>query len=356
MFLGPSEFRALVSGQQRGLTASLARGLLRTVEVPYSLAMRVRNHRYSTGRSQVHRVSVPVISVGNLTLGGTGKTPMVEWLARWFRQRGARVAIISRGYGAEAGGRNDEALELEQKLPDVPHLQNPNRVEAAAVAVEEFETQLIILDDAFQHRRIHRDLNVVLLDALEPFGFGHVFPRGTLREPLAGLARADCVVLSRADMASDEERRTIRHRVAKIAPESCWMEATHAPQRLIRWSGMEAELQSLAGKRVAAFCGLGNPAGFRHTLLSCGYEVVDLREFPDHHNYTRDDVQSLNHWAENLGAGALVCTHKDLVKLSVDNLSQRPLWALAIGLNILAGRTELEAKLQQLLERVQNPP
>ena len=349
MVLSPSQFRALVSGEQRGPAASLARALLRSAEVPYSLAMRLRNRRYNTGRSPVHRVGVPVIGVGNITLGGTGKTPMVEWIARWYRERDVRVAIISRGYGAEAGARNDEALELEQKLPDVPHLQNPNRVEAAAIAIEEFETQLIILDDAFQHRRIHRDLNIVLLDALEPFGFGHVFPRGTLREPLVGLQRADAIVLSRADMASEHRRAEIRKRVEEIAPAASWAEATHAPQRLITASGMEAALASLIGKRIAAFCGLGNPAGFRHTLDDCGYELVGMREFPDHHNYTREDVQWLDAWASQLSADALVCTHKDLVKLSVDSLGPRPLWALRIGLNLLAGQSQLEAQLEKVL-------
>ena len=131
---------------------------------------------------------MPVISVGNITTGGTGKTPMVAWLARWFRNQDVRVALVSRGYRAEAEGQNDEARELATLLPDVPHLQNPDRVAAARIAIDELETQLIILDDGFQHRRIHRDLEIVLIDALQPFGFGHVLPRGLLREPLRGLA------------------------------------------------------------------------------------------------------------------------------------------------------------------------
>ena len=323
---------------------------MRGAEVPYTLAMRLRNYRYSSGRAEVCRAAVPVISVGNLTLGGTGKTPMVEWLARWFRQHNVRVALISRGYGAEAGARNDEALELEQKLPDVPHLQNPDRAEAARTAVEEFETQLILLDDAFQHRRIHRDLDIVLLDALEPFGFDHVFPRGTLREPASGLARAHTIVLSRADMVSAEQRQEIRARVAAIAPHACWVEATHSPQRLINISGDATTLQSLHGKRVAAFCGLGNPAGFQHTLHSCGYDVAGLKEFPDHHNYTREDVEMLATWAKQLKADALLCTHKDLVKLAADQIGATRLWALAIELQLRTGQVELESKLQSLLQ------
>jgi tetraacyldisaccharide 4'-kinase len=193
-------FLDLVSGRRRGPAATLLRGGLRLAETPYAMAMSWRNRRYDRGKAVIHRAGVPVVSVGNITLGGTGKTPMVEWIARLYRRHQVRVAIVSRGYRAEEGGRNDEARELEQKLPDVPHIQNADRAAAARVAVEELDMQLIVLDDGFQHRRLARDLDVVLLDALEPFGFEHVFPRGTLREPLSGLRRADLVILSRADV------------------------------------------------------------------------------------------------------------------------------------------------------------
>ena len=159
--------------------------------------------------------------MGNLSLGGTGKTPMVQWLARWFRERGVRVAVISRGYGAKhGGGANDEALELERKLPGVDHLENPDRVAAVQQAVATFGARLIVLDDAFQHRRMARNLDIVLLDALEPFGFEHVFPRGTLREPISGLARAHVVALSRAELLDSAARREIRQRVKSLAPEA----------------------------------------------------------------------------------------------------------------------------------------
>lgn len=347
--LSPSRFRAVVSGRDRGIGASLLRGLLTVAEVPYTWAVRRRNRRFDSGKLPVTRVDVPVISVGNLTLGGTGKTPLVAWLARWFRQHEVRVSIISRGYGAKDGSRNDEALELEDRLPDVPHLQNPDRVAAARVAVEEFETQLILLDDAMQNRFLHRDLNIVLIDALEPFGYDHVFPRGTLREPLDGLARADVVMLSRADMLDEPIRRRIEQRVRQFAPDVVWTEATHAPKSLLNANGEEAPLATFAGQQVAAFCGIGNPDGFRHTLGVCGYRVRTVREFPDHHDYNRADVEALQTWADSLDVQAIVCTHKDLVKLGVNRLGARPLWAVSIGLEFLAGGATLEEKLRQLL-------
>jgi tetraacyldisaccharide 4'-kinase len=287
-----------------------------------------------------------VISVGNLTLGGTGKTPMVEWVCRFLRERKIRVTIVSRGYKAEDGAANDEALELEQKLSDVPHVQNPDRVAAARMAIEEFECQAIVLDDGFQHRRIARDLDIVLLDALEPFGFEHVFPRGTLREPLAGLARADCVVLTRADMLTPEDRSKIAKRVSRLAPDAAWAECVHKPVGLWSSSGEEQELDTLRGRRVAAFCGIGNPAGFRHTLASCGYDVGLFREFADHHPYSRADLDWLATWARQSEVAAVLTTHKDLVKIGLDRLGDKPLWAVRIGLEFQVGESAVEGRLE----------
>jgi len=346
--LSPAEFRAVVSGERRGLRAGFLRLALRLVETPYTWAVRYRNYGYDHGQTQVSRAAVPVISVGNLTLGGTGKTPLVAWIARWLRARDIRVTLISRGYGATAGARNDEALELEQKLPDVPHLQNPDRVAAAATAVEEFECQMILLDDGFQHRRLARDLDIVLIDAVEPFGYGHVFPRGMLREPVSSLRRAQVVALSRADMVSETRRQELRAEVTRYHPDATWVEMRHAPECLRAADGRTAPLATLTGQRVAAFCGIGNPAGFSHTLCQCGYGDV-LREFPDHHAYTREDVASLGEWAREQQASALVCTHKDLVKLGVNQVAGIPIWALEIGLQILAGQAELESRLEAVL-------
>jgi tetraacyldisaccharide 4'-kinase len=273
---------------------------------------------------------------------------MVEWIARWFHQHARRVAIVSRGFGSGAGSANDEALELRQRLPEVPHLQNPNRVEAGGRAVAEFGSQVIVLDDAFQHRRMARDLDIVLLDAAEPFGFGHVFPRGTLREPPSGLRRADVVVLSRSGMLDPAAREAIRRHVAQLAPSAGWAEVEHRPRWLRNADGRHEPISSLAGKAVAAFCGIGNPAGFQHTLQLCGYRVIGFREFADHYRYTRADVRTLISWAEGLGVEAVLCTHKDLVKLGINAIGRRPLWAVTIALELLTGQAELEARLARL--------
>jgi tetraacyldisaccharide 4'-kinase len=348
--LRPSEFRDLVSGRRKGVLATLARGVLGIAEVPYTVAVTIRNRRYDRGAAEVHRVEVPVITVGNLSLGGTGKTPMVKWLAQRFQSASLRVAIVSRGYGAADGKHNDEAMELAQALPSVPHIQNRDRIAGAQQAIREFNSQLLLLDDGFQHRRLARDLDIVLLDALEPFGFEHVFPRGTLREPLAGLARAQVVCLSRADAVSQAERETIRKRVAEIAPQAIWCEAAHAASELVNASGESQPLEFLARHRVAAFCGIGNPAGFRHTLTAAGCEPVAWREFPDHYSYTATDQSELVSLAQSSNADALVCTQKDLVKLPQQQLGGVPLWAVAIEMKFLRGQKQFECILNSVVK------
>ena len=343
-----SFFREIVSGQRRGPLAALLRGVLRVAEVPYGCAVRYRNRRYDTGRAEMHRAGVPVVCVGNLTLGGTGKTPMIAYLARWFTERGVRVAIVSRGYKSADGSANDEALELAQRLPDVPHVQNADRVAGAQTAIEQHSAEMILLDDGFQHRRLQRDLDLVMIDALEPYGFDHVFPRGTLREPLTGLRRAKVVALSRANLIDQTERRAIRDRLEPLALDAVWIEVAHMPQALISTSGARADLSTLTGKKIAAFCGIGNPQGFQATLEQLGYDICGFRAFADHHAYTASDITSLAVWADEQNADALVCTHKDLVKINEDQLADWPLWAVEIGIEVTAGSEQLGAALEGL--------
>ncbi len=349
--LGPSEFRDLVSGKRQGVWPALLRGVLRAAEVPYTAAVGWRNRRYDNRRASITQVDVPVVSVGNITLGGTGKTPMVEWLARWFSDRAVRVVLISRGYGAASGTPNDEAKELAKKLPHVPHLLDADRVRAANKAVADLGAQILVLDDAFQHRRMARDLDIVLIDALEPFGYHHVFPRGTLREPLCGWARADVFVLTRAEMLDAEQRTAICQRVRQYNTTAAWIESSHAPRCLESASGQEQPLDTLAGQPIVAFCGIGNPAGFRHALAGCDYRLTDMREFADHHAYTDADLEAIASWTNALDAAAVVCTGKDLVKIGDRWPGQKPLWALSSRLQILSGQQALEAALEPLLAR-----
>jgi tetraacyldisaccharide 4'-kinase len=288
---------------------------------------------------------VPVVSVGNLTVGGTGKTPCVEHVARFYRGRGLRVAVLSRGYGA-GGGRNDEAMVLEENLPDVPHLQGPDRAALAAAAVEELESEVLVLDDAFQHRRLARDLDVVLIDATNPWGHGHLLPRGLLREPPSGLRRAGAVLLTRCDQAGLAERGRLREAVARLAPGAPVAETTHRPVGLVN-GDRAAALDRLPGRPAAAFCGIGNPEAFRRTLADLGADVVAFRTFPDHHPYARADVDDLRAWARQQATDCVVVTtQKDLVKLRLSDLGGRELWALRIELHVEDGKEEFDRILE----------
>lgn len=351
--LSAEAFRAIVSGKTAGLKGIGARGLLSLVELPYATAMSWRNQRYDRGRAQTFHADVPVISIGNITLGGTGKTPMVAWLARWFRERQIRVSIVSRGYKSGSESRNDEAKELEARLPDVPHLQNPDRYAAARVAVDELDTQLILLDDGFQHRRLRRDLDIVLIDATEPFGYDHVFPRGMLREPLRGLKRADAIVLTRCNLVDAETREAIRQRVREHAPQADWIEAEHQATEMCSATGETKAVNDLAGRPVAALCGIGNPTAFRQTLEQKLLRVELFRAYPDHHAFDREELISLADWLDGQAIDAAICTHKDLVKLAVNRLGRVPLWALMIDMKISAGQSELENRLAKVLQLAQ---
>jgi tetraacyldisaccharide 4'-kinase len=343
------DFRDLVSGRRRGLLPTLARGALSACSVPYRVGIGLRNLGYDRGYLKSFVAEVPVVSVGNLTLGGTGKTPFVEYVARWYRSRGLRPVILSRGYGAEPGGRNDEGRVLEQNLPDVPNLEDRDRVALARIAVEELEADLLILDDGFQHRRLRRDLDIVLLDATEPFGLGRIFPRGLLREPLSSLRRADVVVLSRADLCDDEGRQAIRRRVEGNHPGIPWVEAAHRPKSWQNADGEVLPLDALAGQSIAAFCGVGNPDAFRRTLEQVGCRVVDFRALADHFRYDRDSVRQLRDWIAGQKADVSVTTQKDLVKLNVPSLANKPLWALKIELDVIRGGDALAWHLDRAI-------
>ncbi|MCC9605688.1 tetraacyldisaccharide 4'-kinase [Blastopirellula sp. JC732] len=352
--LTAEDFKEYASGRRKGLGGFVMRGMMLAASKLYGVGVRMRNRQYDRGSKPIEEAGVPVVSIGNITLGGTGKTPTAAWLARWFRRHDVRVTLISRGYGAERGELNDEARELDDLLPDVPHLQNPDRVAAAKVAVEELAAQVLLLDDAFQHRRIARNLDIVLIDATEPFGFGYLFPRGMLREPLDGLARADVLALTRADAVSAEERQRIHNEARQYNSKAIWIEMIHRPASLRNADGETSSLDQLQGKRVAAFCGIGNPAGFRHTISSCGAELVDLKPFPDHHIYKAADIATLEKWAAEQRVDCILCTHKDLVKVGVTRLGETPLVAIVIEAEVTVGLPELEERLTKLIAEI--PP
>jgi tetraacyldisaccharide 4'-kinase len=344
-------FHALIGGQRKGAWPALQRLGLWTLSLPYGLGVCLRNGAFDHGWRRCETAGLPVISVGNLTAGGTGKTPCVETVARFYRSLDLRVAILSRGYGAGAGV-NDEAMVLEQNLPDVPHLQGADRVALARIAVEELQSDVLVLDDAFQHRRLRRDLDLVLIDATNPWGHGYLLPRGLLREPVRSLKRAHVVMLTRCDLATPAALAEIRGRAKQLAPHAPVIETVHEPAAWQNTALTEVPVEALHGRPVAAFCGIGNPEGFRRTLDGLGLEVVAWRTFADHHPYVRADIEDLRRWARQQPAdAALVTTQKDLVKINLERLGERELWALRIRLRVTSEQAAFEEKLRQVVPR-----
>lgn len=344
-------FKALVSDQKHGVLASLLRAGLRTLSFGYTLAASVRNWLYDWGVKKAHHPGVPVVSVGNITTGGTGKTPMVAFLANWFQSQGVKPAILSRGYRAVEGEANDEKMVLDLLCPGVVHLQNPDRVASAGIAVKEHRAEMLILDDGFQHRRLARDLDLLLIDATNPWGYGAVLPRGLLREPLSGLKRADFAIITRADQVTEVELDQIRRTIQKYHPSMDIAEVAFVPRRLVNAKGATASFVEFQGKPIAAFCGIGNPQGFRQTLRDGGLAVEDsrFRTFADHHHYGEADLTGLGEWAGKEKAVAVLTTQKDLVKIPRTELGGVPLWAVEIGLYSLKGEAGLISRLREIL-------
>lgn len=365
--------RDVMSGRRCGLAASLLRAGLWSAQWPYRVGVSCKNVAFDFRFREPFEVGVPVISVGNLTTGGTGKTPIVAFLANWFRDAGAQVGLLSRGYKSlapntnpkrERGSEdcspsrtlrvsevNDEKLVLDQLCPEVPQWLNPDRILSAKRAVVG-GCNLLILDDAFQHRRVHRDLDIVLIDATNPWGFGYCLPRGLLREPIANIERADLVIVTRIDQVSAEELTAIRAELVRHNHIGTVIEVTFRPSQLINSAGQSKSLTGLLGQRVFGFCGIGNPESFEQTLRQLGLAVVGFESFPDHHHFTSGDLVRLGEQAKAANADVLLTTHKDLVKIPDTELSGSPLWAVQIGTEIVRGAPMLESRLWSILERV----
>lgn len=293
----------------------------------YAVAVRSRAAAYRRGWIRSHRAAVPVISVGNLTFGGTGKTPTVIALVRDLVRRGRRPAVLTRGYGrTETATRvaigpderldaielGDEPVELARRLPGVPIIVDRDRVQGAAEAVRR-QADILLLDDGFQHLRLERDLDLVLVDAGDPFGGDRLPPRGRLREPPTALARATAVLVTKLPPGQPEVFDELRRRIHAYAPDLPVIGSTLAASRVridFVWRGLEV----LAGARVMAFAGLGRPEAFADVLAAAGAEVLGRRWFADHHRYAEAELAELVAAAQKLGAH-LVTTAKDAVKL-----------------------------------------
>lgn len=343
--LSPSQ-RQVISGEARGIRAASLRLVLSVLSVGYGVAVRVRNYVYDSGLRAQFPVHKPVISVGNLTAGGTGKTPAVEYLVKWLAARGARPGVLSRGYRSQ-GNRNDEALLLAGHLPNVPHRQRPSRYRAALEAIRLDGANVVVLDDGFQHRRLARFGDIVLVDATCPFGYGHLLPRGLLREPLRGVRRADLILVTRCDLAEPGQLDDLMKRLERLAPGVPIATSRHAVTGVRPFPNGAAQAASvLAGRRVGLFSSIGNPAAFRRTVQRLGAVIASCVEFPDHHWYTAEDVRAVV-CARGQPPDAFVTTEKDAVKLGGVWPPETRLHVVCIEMELLSGEAELAKLLEE---------
>jgi tetraacyldisaccharide 4'-kinase len=342
----------IISGQRKGIAASAIRAGLSCLTPIYRLGVWYRNRQFDSRSRKIESVSAKVISIGNITTGGTGKTPMVVWVCQFLERQKLSAGIVSRGYGAEVDGasKNDEAMELENRLPAVPHVQNRDRVRAAQECIHDNRVDVIVLDDGFQHRRLHRDLDIVLIDASNPFGYDRLLPRGLLREPIGALCRADCVVVTRCDRVSDTGLELIRDRIESATDAPIVLSQTKA-SALIQFSGERSSIESLRSNRWFAFSAIGNPEAFEGSLLDSGFELVGAMQFRDHHWFTADDLEAIATEARAAGAERLVCTHKDLVKVARDQIDEIFVHALLIETDMVEGEEMFEQLIHASLSR-----
>jgi tetraacyldisaccharide 4'-kinase len=306
----------VLSGDDRGIAAAALRCVLRLAEAAYAQAMNLRNLAYSRGIVKIHALPRPTISVGNLTTGGTGKTPVVCWLAEQMIARRLRPAVLMRGYRGDEAGSSDEQKVLAEALGRAATVvAKPNRVAGSMTAMRAVEQpDVFLLDDGFQHRRVARDFDLVLIDATGPFGFGHVLPRGLLREPVRGLVRADAVLVTRSDLATSQQLHAIEARVRRYVPAGAVYFGRHVLKGLRTADGAALPLEELSRQPFFAFAGIANPAALRRQLISLG-RCIEFVAMPDHHAYTKDELAELR---ENAGAGGaqlMVTTEKDWVKV-----------------------------------------
>jgi tetraacyldisaccharide 4'-kinase len=334
-------FLDLITGRATGASASLLRGLLSAAEPFYAGATRARNGLFDRGIKTIRRLERPVISIGNITTGGTGKTPMVRWLAERLRDEGKTVAILSRGYRAEGNSAGDELTMLDRALnrPGTPPVflkADPDRFTGGTSLLRDHpEIDVFLLDDGFQHRRLHRDFDLVLISALEPFGYGHGLPRGLLREPLRGFHRASALVITHADQVDDQGRAEIESGIRKYSDAPIY-HAVHAEAGVLSSGADDPNpISQLSQHRFFGFCGLADPASLDRRLQSFGTNYVGQKWFGDHHQYTPADVKSVVREAKERGAELLLTTEKDWVK--IEPLAEDfPIWRLAIRMQFLA--------------------
>lgn len=305
---------SVMKGQKNSFTALLITYLLWPWSFVYGIG--VFCHRNFCRLKGTYKAPKPVISIGNLTVGGSGKTPLVIWLARSLQEKGLKSIILIRGYMPKASKVSDEVDMINEQIPYIPVLAGANRINNIRKSKGILPVDVYICDDAFQHWPLRRDLNMVAIDAVNPFGNGFLLPAGILREPASALKRADIIILTKIDGLKNAQ--LLYNKLKKLNPKALIMESRYKSAGAM--DVFEAKLMPedfLKAKRVVGFCAIGDPLSFESILKNSDAEIAKLITYMDHHVYTKDDVERLVECCRTQNAQVLVTTHKDAVKLQI---------------------------------------
>ena len=359
-----------------GIGLHIVMAVLHVFSLIYAALLDLKLATYSIGLQKRKKLPCFVISLGNVTVGGTGKTPTAQRLASDIRDMGYRVVILNRGYRAkwhgevgivsdgkrlhmDAAEAGDEAYMLAKHLPEVPVLIGAERAKTGRYAIEHFGAEVAILDDGYQHWQLERDLDILLVDAVNVFGNGYILPRGTLREPISHISRADICLMTKVDQAAAGSCDYIRETVHRYNPEARIVESIHQPRCFIpltEWyvniASQGIDIAQMRGKRIMAVSAIGNPASFEQTLSDLGAVIIESLRYPDHHDYAMSEMTDIFQQAENAGAEAIVITEKDAVKIPADVAREKwsiPIYVICVEVNFQKGSEGLADLLKKRL-------
>ena len=340
----------LVTYKVKGPLAAFLRGILFLSSLAYGLIVTVISFFY---RLRPVRFNCRIISVGNITLGGTGKTSLVGYLAAKLSQQGNKVAVLSRGYKRDKklsglDGIGDEPAMLQKKLPQVPVIVERDRLKASIRAIQDYAADTLILDDGMQQWRIHKDLEITTIDAGNPFGNLRLLPAGFLREPLAALSRSDIFVLTQAD--AHQDTAGLKQKLKRFNPCALIVESRHKPVGFSNLSnpGEALGVDIFKGKTVVAFSGIGNQQAFENTLCSLGVTIARSLRFADHQDYTQADLDGVIRYARERSLGIIITTEKDAVKVARLEIHGVRIFSLNIKLSITSNEAEFDRRLFKL--------
>ncbi len=364
------------SKEVHGISMHLVVAVLYCFSLVYRTLVDIRLLGYKLGISGKEKLNCYVISLGNITVGGTGKTPTAQRLARDIRDMGYRVVILNRGYRAKwkgeigivSDGKNlhmdaaeagDEAYMLAKHLPNVPVLIGAERSVTGRYAIEHFGAEVAILDDGYQHWQLVRDMDILLVDAVNVFGNGHVLPRGTLRESMSHISRADVCLITKVDQAESGAGEYIRDTVHKYNEAAQIVESIHQPRcfmPLADWfedlSQDGIDVEEISGKKIMAVSAIGNPASFERTLRDLGAVLIESLRYPDHHEYTMKEMKDILQQADALGAETIVVTEKDAVKIPEEVAKAKwsiPIFVICVEVKFQTGGREFKDELRRRL-------